>query len=579
MSNEQALLNCTFGWGKTCSLYDDSIEIAGKSYDLRDLTSIHPSYRSFFGVSSARLELSFGLHRLVLRGIADLETAHQIVSHLQPYCSTAPQVAHTRLKSSRGRTLARAQAKAWERTNKLPAVLNASSGSASRATETPGASQHVPAPAQESTFVEEPPTDEPLSLAALPKAPLTDRSLTPGETLEAFVRIAHNLSTYASPLPTMLWQPPHTPRLQPPLHSIHLIPPHQKFDSCSMPVPVVKSSVLPVIHVPVRLQYGEYAHYSIGAALCSDRISRAVGATYPPVDQGLLILTNRRVLYLGKRCQFTLAYTHLWYVSLLRSAIALHIERQFRRIIIELEHPREWASRVELLSFIARRSRPRPEAPTLAVPTLPNLDATAKHRARRSLVAQEPTLADNPTLPLLSERIESKIVEATTSEIDEPAAQACADYTTLDLPATEEAETAAVSVTDQPANASELPEDVPTQELSARSDVTTLVTQEITPAEDALTQEFASSSEEDAPTQETTAPALLEDAPTQEMRCQTVEAGTTMRAFVLVDEDDEQTIHLRERRLCQVQTISLRGRTANRPSPLAINPRALRRRR
>jgi len=38
--------------GKTCLLFDDSIEIAGISYNLTDLTSIHPTYRMVLGVPS-----------------------------------------------------------------------------------------------------------------------------------------------------------------------------------------------------------------------------------------------------------------------------------------------------------------------------------------------------------------------------------------------------------------------------------------------------------------------------------------------------------------------------------------------
>jgi hypothetical protein len=467
------------------------------------------------------------------------------------------------------------------------------------------------------------------------------------------VRLAHNLSTYASPLPTALWQSPHTPRLQPPLHSVHLIPEHQKLDSRSMPVPVVKSSVLPVIHVPVRLQYGECAHYSIGAVLCSDRISDSIRASYPPVDHGLLILTNRRVLYLGKRCQFTLAYTHLWYVSLLHSALALHIQGQFRRVIMEVEHSREWASRIELLSFIARRSRPGSEPPTQTVPALPRLDLTVKRRAIRPRLALDQTLADNPTLPLLTERVESKIVEATTIEIDDPVAQEYADHTTLDLPGEEEADLAPIcssepiqqvvpqttassvqspedvptqELLDRSADVTTLPtqefassEDAPTQELSDRSDLTMVPTQEFAPQEDVSTQEFTSeedeptqelaalSPEEDAPTQELATLSLEEDMPTQELaalspeedmptqelaslppeedtptqkiRCQTAKVRVNMRISAFLDENDDRTIHLRERRLSQARTLSQRGRTTNKLSALTASPRASRRRR
>src|SRR6266852_1762672 len=109
MVNDQALLGCTFGWGNTCLLFDDSIEIAGISYNLKDLTSIHPTYRMVLGVPSARLELTFGLNRLVLRGIADHECARAMVSHLQPYCSATGSAAHMHRRASRSRSLARDQ--------------------------------------------------------------------------------------------------------------------------------------------------------------------------------------------------------------------------------------------------------------------------------------------------------------------------------------------------------------------------------------------------------------------------------------------------------------------------------------
>lgn len=620
MSNEQALLNCTFGWGQTCRLYYDSIEIAGKAYDLKDLTSIQPSYRTVLGVPSARLELSFGLDHLVLRGIADQDIARLMVSHLQPYCSTTPHTACRRARSRHARNLARAQARAWERTNKLPAILDSPRDTPAFA-RSAASSAHDEATASTSSFTEEPPTDEHISLAAVPKAPVEDTSLTPGETLEAFAQLASNLSTYASPLPTAFWQPPHTPRFQPPLHSVHLIPPHQKFDSSSIPVPAVKSSVLPIIHVPVRLQHGECAHYSIGAILCSDRISNSARATYPPLDNGLLILTNRRVLYIGKRCQFTLAYTHLWYVSLLHTAVALHIEGQFRRVIVELEHPHEWASRIELLAFIARRSRPEP--PTLAMTAIPGLNTTVKRRAVKPASAKKRTLADNPTVPLLAERVESKIVEAETIEFSDPAILACAARETLDFPAPapagelpglEKGNTPRIA--DQPtktdltiretAPQSQM-ENAPTQEFPRQPDVAALATQEFSasqsqaaPAQSDLahmiTQEFVPPSQVERNSASDTAGqpegrekmtqglqleqaeiARLQAAqpPDQEPEITTsalYDPALPLAALARnggpaeeghqpstqeLDDDDDRTIQLHDRKLCQLRTISL----------------------
>lgn len=541
MSHEQPLLNCIFGWGKTCRLYTDALEIAGKSYNLQDLTSLHPTYRKVLGISSARLELSFGLDHLVLRGIADPATVSRLVSHLQPYCSTSPHAAQARTRTrTRTRKRARAQARAWERTNKLPA-MPASPGDTSSATYATGTLLSVEVPACDKTWL----TGEPLALAEIPGVPVEDTTLTPGETLEAFARISNNLSTYASPLPVTLWQPPRTPRFQPPLHSVHLRSPAQKFDSQSIPVPAVKSSVLPIIHVPVRLQHGECAHYSIGATLCSDRISNAARASYPPLDQGLLILTNRRILYVGKRCQFTLAYTHLWYVSQLHASIALHIEGQFRRVIIELEHPREWASRIELLSFIARRARPRSELPTVSVAALPTLDMTDKRQALKARSASPLQAAPtHTTLPLLTAPVASRMIEARTLPLDEASALTCAERKTLEIspapdePAESQQSDAAVAtrsalagITTVDIPPSPHPENVPTREFPAPADITGLPTQEFTeiaetidlfPAEEARTEEPSPESPDEP-----------------------------------VD-DDDSTIHLHERKLSLLRTIRLR---------------------
>jgi hypothetical protein len=648
MSNEQALLNCTFGWGQTCRLYYDSIEIAGKSYDLKDLTSIHPSYRNLFGVPSARLELSFGLERLVLRGIADLSVARLMVSHLQPYCSTAPQTAHSRRRSTRSRHLARAQARAWERTNKLPIIPRSPAVSALATCSAIASGEDT---SKVSGFAEEQPTDQVLTLDAVPKAPVEDTSLTPGETLEAFAQLANNLSTYSDPLPARSWQPPHTPRFFPPLHSVHLIHPNQKFDSGSMPVPALKSSVLPIIHVPVRLQHGECAHYSIGATLCSDRVTNGERATYPLLDNGLMILTNRRVLYVGKRCKFTLAYTHLWYVSLLHSAIALHIEGQFRRIIIELEHPQEWASRIELLSFIARRERPEP--PTLSVAAVPGLNMTAKRRAIKPPSVKRQELAENPTIPLLTERATARVVEAETIDLDEQPAQAADGEPATAAPAPLELIRSntprSVDIAQKPTQEfepnPEQPADItqkPTQEFTLTeqpvSDIAQSPTQEFAlrqqPAGDIAqspTQEFvlvqqqAGSDITQSPTQEFVLverhPAL-DEVPTQAMMLAQDEiAQLSTREFSLPaqeaeqatgsgevakatrklhldqaetpdetrseaayepvrndsqapDDDDDRTIHLHDRKLCQLRTVSLSTQAKDRPASVEKRERS-----
>lgn len=464
MSNEQALLDCTFGWGKTCHLYADSLEVAGKTYRLKELTAIRPTYRTILGVSSARIELSFGLQHLVLRGIPDQETARLMVAHLQPYCQPM-SIARARLRAGKARSAAREQARTWERSSRLPALPRSLTGRAG-VREAPGATAGSAAP----SFNERAPGS--LQGGAASGASPRAASLEPACDPLLAVRADGWPLAHARRL--------HTPRFQPPLRSVRLVSPDQKVqDTCSLPVPALRSNVLPVIHVPVRLQPGECAHYSIGASLCSDRISGSDRAPYPPLDHGLLILTNRRIFYLGKRSQLILAYTHLWYVSLLHNAIALHIEQQFRRIIIELEHPQEWASRIEQLSFIARRTHPRPDLPTLLMVALPGLSASSLHAA----TLKRPTLKSP-----LSQPREQPVVEATgpiREESDQAPASALVEEAGWDY--------AAVNTLDLPA----LPEqtggarpeslfavEVQTQELPRTGDLADVATQEFGPSKE-----------------------------------------------------------------------------------------------
>ena len=499
MSNEQALLNCPFGWGKTCRLYLDSLEIAGKSYNLDDLTSIYPTYRNVLGVPSARLELHFGSEHLVLRGIPDMEAARLLVSQLRPYCSDEPHSTHPRSRSTSARTVAKAQARAWERTSKLPAIPVSPEASA-LTPRAPRRLEHAslgqPLMFDEDEVFDASFDELPIS-KTVPSSEDEPRSAeVPFSSDPAFETPAPFYAS-ADPWPLAPSQPVHAPRFQPPLRSVHLIPPGQRMqDTSSMPIAAVKSSVLPIIHVPVRLQPGECAHYSIGASLCSDRISGSDRAPYPPLDHGLLILTNRRIFYIGKRSQLILAYTHLWYVSLLHSAIALHIEQQFRRIIIEMEHPQEWASRIEQLSFIARRAQPRSELPTLLVAALPGLQssalsaATLKRPAIKKPVARDQAApASDTDTPLLPEQIASNIVEAQTISLSEESNQHCADAKTLEFPLSPEsgehtpqdpaqqpdlADMATQDFTRQPDLA-----DTATPDLTQQPTLTTMTTQEI----------------------------------------------------------------------------------------------------
>ena len=524
MSNERALLHCAFGWGKICHLYLDSLEVAGKSYNLDDLTAIYPTYRNVLGVPSARLELFFGPRRLVLRGIPDLEAARRLVARLQPYCSTTLPTTRAHSRSSQARQLVKEQARTWERSTKMPAIP-VSPEEHALLDDIPGADEHISHShdrSEDSTLAEA--RAEPVPTEAAPAAHEGPSGMEADPfALQEEQGFEMPSSEQIDSWPAEFEPPLHTPRLQPPLHSVHLVAPGQKLqDTRSMPVPAAKSSVLPVIHVPVRLQPGECAHYSIGASLCSDRTSGSERAPYPPLDHGLLILTNRRIFYLGKHSQLILAYAHLWYVSLLHNAIALHIEQQFRRIIIELDHPQEWASRIERLSFIARRTQPRPELPTLlmaALPGLPpsSLDASTLKRPAIKRPAR-PTESTRKTqketnAPSLPGRHEPEIAEAQTISLHEESRRACADEKTQDiLPA--HAQEESVPQERELAN-------LPTQDFSPAADPAEAATLDFPLVADLTkeaTQDFSLAADlAEETTQELLRPLAVEERGTQEL--------------------------------------------------------------
>jgi hypothetical protein len=204
------------------------------------------------------------------------------------------------------------------------------------------------------------------------------------------------------------------PRFQPQLHSVHLINPvHPMQDSSPMPAVPLKASALPVIHVPVRLQPGECAHYSIGASLCGEHPAGAEQGGFAALDHGLLILTNRRILYTGKDDELIVPYANLAQVTRLVGAIALNLQGQFRRIVIELEHPQEWAMKIEQLAFIAQRVRPRSARPLLASAALPGLNNAIGTSKRAAMYAQETmdmnlTQGSQMSVPVMRERPEPR---------------------------------------------------------------------------------------------------------------------------------------------------------------------------
>ena len=103
-----------------------------------------------------------------------------------------------------------------------------------------------------------------------------------------------------------------------------------------------EADTLPSVAVPLRLLPQESAHY------CTDvTLSRVTPSSNVPVytaaDQGRLILTNKRAIFMGRAGQIVLDYAHLTNVARLRNAIIFTADTGSKRHVFEMQRPLECA--------------------------------------------------------------------------------------------------------------------------------------------------------------------------------------------------------------------------------------------
>ncbi len=288
MKSESPIATCTYGWGRVFRLYDDYLEANGVRHVLNDLTHVHQLYRNVMGIPSARLELYFGEKKLVLAGIAEIEDAQKTAA-----CLT------TRLNASH------------------PTQQEELAQAVTEEVDIPGR-----------------------------KGMLRDQC----ERTRARVRIERFRQR---------WLQGHGE------DSTH----ENQFGRQAR-----REGGLLEVAVPVRMLPGERAHYITDAALCGERTEippghlrptwqgasleyfgklssfpYGRGRLYPALDQGMLILTSRRVIYIGRKSQVMLDNINLLHVSRLRGAIALHADQWQKRHIFEMRRPLECAMCLEYI--------------------------------------------------------------------------------------------------------------------------------------------------------------------------------------------------------------------------------------
>ncbi len=267
MIAQKPLVTCDYGWGRSLKLYEDFLDVDGTLYALNELMQMHALYRRVMNISSLRLELQFGVKHLILRGITANEAAEQVVAHLKNYC---PGATITTSPSVKGRV-------------KLVSNKRVATSVSETQTEP---EQRVEANRETVTETPRWLLDLAHDMQRMQTRKAQRANSLPGNTdLEDAEREQLALHLQADTLPSL------------------------------------------TIPIPLRLAPGEQARYSIEATLCaellSDGSSESPSYSYPAKDQGTLILTNRRLVYMGRRGQRVLGYARILRVSRLRGAVAL----------------------------------------------------------------------------------------------------------------------------------------------------------------------------------------------------------------------------------------------------------------
>ncbi len=339
MRREPPIAVCAYGWGQKFQLYANYLVVSGTTYPLSELTHIHPVYQQVMGISSVRLELRFGKQKITLRGIAALEEAHKVVDYLtKQYVGFAQpeQPQHSTGESEKLNPTIKREMQETLEPETLPVLQVAS----------------TQLPQTQNFWVQ--------TLAQAPTAK------TETQNWQRFRQEQRE-------------------RRHRRLHVERSLREHG-FDVATL-ARRLKENTLPEICVPIYLLSGEHAHYSTDATLCGEPSSSATYHTYPAKEHGTLILTSKRIVYLGRKSQIVLDYGQLSHVSRLRGAIAFQAEHWYKREILEvprslecimfLDHilERFSATRVPVANTYVQFNQYIEEAPVAAIPVLaPEID-------------------------------------------------------------------------------------------------------------------------------------------------------------------------------------------------------------
>jgi hypothetical protein len=366
MRKEPPIAVCAFGWGQELRLYSDMLDVQGKRYALRDLTHIRPIYRHVMGVDSVRLELRFGKKQVTVRGIAAIDEAQKVIDYLtSQYLGLAQANPNATGTGSRGGGWTR-ERKTQFKTIPKPILLPGQQSNSATLDENEGDASADLVPSIIEGFLDST-LGTKTGASGLSGLPVQDTE-TPGDVfddedwnrelcLQEFTRAP----TAKVEIPTPNWQRFRQEQRERRQHRLYVERSLREhgFDVERL-VRKLKEEPLPVVSVPARLQDGEYAHYSVDATLCGEPTGESIRYMYPAKDHGTLILTNMRMIYMGRKSQIVLDYARLLHLSRLRGAVAFQATHWYRREIFEVRRPLECSMYIEaILEHFKRTTQAR----------------------------------------------------------------------------------------------------------------------------------------------------------------------------------------------------------------------------
>ncbi|MEO8973942.1 MAG: hypothetical protein ABI406_20330 [Ktedonobacteraceae bacterium] len=347
MRKEPPIAVCMFGWGQEFRLYSDSLDVQGKCYLLQDLTHIRPVYQHIMGVDSVRLELRFGKKQVTLRGIAAIDEVQKAIDYLTSQYLEIAQASANAPGTGMLRGWTRERKTQFKTIPKLglPAIQQSDPNALD---DTVGDAPAELVPAIIDGFLD---STLGIQTGAL-GLPLEDIETLDDDCWnnEICLQEFAQAPTAKVETPTPNWQRFRQEQRERRQHRLYVERSLREhgFDVERL-ARKLKEEPLPVIAVPVRLQDGEYACYSVDTTLCGEPIGESIRYTYPAKDHGTLILTNLRMIYMGRKSQIVLDYGRLLHVSRLRGAVAFQATHWYRREIFEVRRPLECAMYIEAI--------------------------------------------------------------------------------------------------------------------------------------------------------------------------------------------------------------------------------------